>query len=112
MDRANLGRAIERYLRCTGDLVNACSLGDASNTGVEYEKALSAYNAALDRFEKDTERHCRLAQSKKIAALAKDWLGAFQDVQVFDKLPPLLMVVQRSAEVAALSTTSPVCRYV
>ncbi len=110
--RANLGRAIERCLRCTGDVINACSLVGASNTNVEYEKAMSAYNIALGRFEKDRERHGCLGQSNKIVALAKDWLGAYQDVQVFDKLPPLLTAVQRSAEVAALSTTSPVSRYV
>ncbi len=110
MERAKLSRSLERVLRCTEDLARACTAVDVVQA--EVDKALGPYMRAAAGFEKDRKRDSHLTQTKKVAAVAKDWLDAYQDAQVFDKLPALLAVVQRSAEIAALSTNSPVCRYV
>ncbi len=108
MDRAKLGRTIERYLRGAEDLVSAWVA--ASSTDADNQKAMLAYERAVVGFDKERKRHSHLTQSKKVAALANDWLDAYQDVRVLDKLPALLMAMQHSAEVAALSTNSPTCR--
>ncbi len=109
MERAKLGRAIERLLRCTE--VVACPV-DASTIDSERGKAIGAYGKAFAGFEKDRERHTHLTQSKKLAALAKDWLDAYQDVQVFDRLRALLAVMQDRTEAVVRSTDSPVRTWV
>lgn len=112
MDRTKLGRDMDRYLRCTEDLITACTPGDDQNTDATFDKAILSFRRSVVGFEKERARYSNLAQGKKCAAVAKTWLDAYHDAQVLPKLQAHLTVVRDSAQVPALTTNSPMRRYV
>ncbi len=112
MERAKLSRTIERLLRCAEDIASACAPVDGSSNNKDYNKMSGLHARAVAGFEKDRERYSHLTQTKKVAAVARDWLDAYQDAQVFDKLPALLAVVQHRAEAVARSPNSPMHMWV
>ncbi len=102
----DVGKVIERYLRCTDVTIEAYAQADASAVS----NAVKAYNASGRTFhtlwERQEARLSSISDGAEREACAQSWVDAHLERKIFLRMELLLVTVRQQAAVATATSGS------